>query len=269
VVATICKSGMINMGDGIMARTARKKSKSGIYHLILRGINRQTIFEEEDDAKKFLETLEKYKEKCGYKIYAYCLMGNHVHLLFKEKDEELGVVMRRIGASYVYWYNWKYNRCGHLFQDRYKSEVVEDEKYFLTVLRYIHQNPLKAGIVKDVAAYKWSSYSEFIERNRIIDVDFVLDLFSKDRNKAIDYFKKFHEINSNDNCLDIEENRRLTDEKAIEIIKKICNVPHCTDVQKMEIGRRNRYLKVLREEGLSTRQIARLTGISRNKILKI
>jgi len=78
-------------------------------------------------------------------------MGNHVHLLIKEETEELGVIMRRIGASYVYWYNRKYNRCGHLFQDRYKSEVVEDERYLLTVLRYIHQNLLKAGMVKDVA----------------------------------------------------------------------------------------------------------------------
>jgi len=110
-----------------MPRTGRERSKSGIYHIVLRGSNRQTIFEDEEDAIKFLETLQTYKEKSGYKIYAYCLMGNHVHLLLKEEQEELGIIMRRIGASYVYWYNWKYQRCGHLFQDRYKSEVVEDE----------------------------------------------------------------------------------------------------------------------------------------------
>ena len=76
-------------------RTARKKSKSGIYHIILRGINRQTIFEDEEDAAKFLQTLEDYKEKSGYKVYGYCLMGNHIHLLLKEEKEELGVIMRR------------------------------------------------------------------------------------------------------------------------------------------------------------------------------
>jgi len=73
-------------------------------------------------------------------------MGNHVHLLIKEGKEVLSNTMKRIGASYVHWYNWQYNRKGHLFQDRYKSEAVEDDAYFLTVLRYIHQNPLKAGL---------------------------------------------------------------------------------------------------------------------------
>ena len=117
-----------------MPRTGRERSKSGIYHIVLRGSNRQTIFEDEEDAIKFLQTLQTYKETSGYKIYAYCLMGNHVHLLLKEEQEELGIIMRRIGASYVYWYNWEHQRCGHLFQDRYKSEVVEDENYLLTVL---------------------------------------------------------------------------------------------------------------------------------------
>jgi uncharacterized protein YdbL (DUF1318 family) len=195
-------------------------------------------------------------------------MGNHLHLLIKVEKEDLGIIMRRIGAGYVYWYNWKYNRYGHLFQDRYKSEVVEDESYFLTVLRYIHQNPLKAGIVKDIKEYKWSSYSEFIEKNKIIDIDFILDLFNKNRKKVVDSFKAFHEISCNDNCLDMEEKRRITDDKAIEIIKNVCNAPHCKEVQILERNKRNKYLKIIKENGLSTRQIARLTGISRGIILK-
>ena len=89
-------------------------------------------------------------------------MNNHIHLLIKEGQEELGTVFRRIGAKYVYWYNRKYSRRGHLFQDRYKSEVVEDDGYLLTVLRYIHQNPLKAGIVKNIEQYPWSSYQDYI-----------------------------------------------------------------------------------------------------------
>ena len=74
--------------------------------------------------------------------------------MVKEEREELGTAFKRIGASYVYWYNWKYGRRGHLFQDRYKSEVVENDSYFLTAIRYIHQNPLKANIVKDIADYR-------------------------------------------------------------------------------------------------------------------
>lgn len=252
-----------------MPRTARKKSKTGIYHIILRGINRQIIFEDGEDAGKFLQTLKDCKEKSGYKLYAYCLMGTHIHLLIKEEKEDLGIIMRRIGAGYVYWYNWKYERCGHLFQDRYKSEVVENENYLLTVLRYIHQNPLKAGVVKDIKEYKWSSYSEFIGKNIIIDSDFILDLFSKDRKKAVDSFKAFHAISCNDNCLDMEEKRRIKDDKAIEIINNICNISHCTEIQMLERNKRNKYLKIIKEDGLSTRQIARLTGISRGIILKI
>jgi len=85
-------------------------------------------------------------------------MSTHIHLLMKEVRESLGIAFRRIGASYVYWYNWKYSRRGHLFQDRYKSGAVETDGYFLTVLRYIHQNPRKARIAKEIQAYPWSSY---------------------------------------------------------------------------------------------------------------
>ena len=91
-------------------------------------------------------------------------MTNHVHLLIKERNEDLGIVFRRIGAKYVYWYNHKYKRRGYLFQDRYKSEAVESDEYLLTVLRYIHQNPVKAGISKNVRSYPWSSYNEYITK---------------------------------------------------------------------------------------------------------
>lgn len=251
-----------------MARIARKKSRTGIYHMILRGINRQTIFEDEEDATQFLQTLEKYRIEGNFILYGYCLMGNHVHLLIKEENEDLGSSMRRIGASYVYWYNWKYQRCGHLFQDRFKSEAVEDDRYFLTVLRYIHQNPVKAGIVEDINAYKWSSYSEYTGKRKMVETDFALQLFSYKKENAIISFKEFHQIISDDKCLDLEEKRVIRDDEAIEIIKNLCNVNHCTDVQVIENYRRDRLLKTLKEEGLSTRQLARLTGISRGVIMK-
>ncbi|NLV22892.1 MAG: hypothetical protein GXY49_13090 [Syntrophomonadaceae bacterium] len=93
-----------------MPRKAREKSESGIYHIMMRGINRQSIFEDEEDYEKFIETLERYIDQCGYKIFSYCLMGNNVHLLIKVDQEPLEQIMRRICGSYVYWYNWKYQR---------------------------------------------------------------------------------------------------------------------------------------------------------------
>ena len=137
-----------------MPRQAKKKSNTGIYHVMARGINRQDIFEDEEDYIKFIDTLKTYKAVCGYKLYAYCLMGNHFHLLVKVEQEDLDLIFKRVLCSYVYWYNWKYQRVGHLFQDRYKSEAVEDESHFLVVMRYILQNPVKAGICKSIGEYR-------------------------------------------------------------------------------------------------------------------
>ena len=137
-----------------MPRSAREISENSTYHIMLRGINQQQIFEEAEDYTKFLEILKHYQAVSEYKVYAYCLMGNHIHLLMEFGKEDIGQVFKRIGAKYVYWYNIKYGRKGHLFQDRYKSEPVDDDSYFLTVMRYIHQNPIKAGLCKKVDGYK-------------------------------------------------------------------------------------------------------------------
>lgn len=271
-----------------MPRSARKKSNTGIYHVILRGINKQTIFEDDEDRIKFLETIKEFQRPkaesdilnteepnnqnvigLNYAVYGYCLMENHIHLLIKEEQDDLGTIMRRIGASFVYWYNWKYDRVGHLFQDRYKSEPVEDDKYLLTVLRYIHQNPMKAGIVKDIKDFNWSSYIEYLLEPKIIDADYILNYFGNKREVAIEAFIDFHKEMETGNFLDIDESRRIKDEEAIEIIKKTCNINRCKDLQGFDNTTRDNYLKTLLGLGLSTRQLARLTGVNRNTVLKI
>ncbi len=241
-----------------MPRQARRKSESGIYHIMLRGINQQQIFEDEEDNLRFLETLSKYKEQCGYEIYAYCLMGNHVHILLKEGKEDLTLVLKRIAGSYVYWYNWKYRRSGHLFQDRFKSEPVEDDAYFLTVIRYIHQNPIKAGICKEVDGYKFSSYNEYVKKSDLVDTNFCLGIID------IEQFVEFNNQFSDDICLDIADNDyRLTDDEAMKIIWKICKCKSASDFQKFDKGKRNNYIQKIHQQGVSIRQISRLTGVSR------
>lgn len=140
-----------------LPRSARLKSSTGIYHIINRGANRQEIFHDDDDKIKFLDTLKRYKIRTAMKVYAWCLMGNHVHLLVKEGSEEISLVMKRISVSYASYYNWKYHTNGQLFQDRFKSENVETQEYLITVTRYIHQNPVKAGIVTSPEKWKWST----------------------------------------------------------------------------------------------------------------
>ncbi len=248
-----------------MPRKARVKSVTGIYHIILRGMNRQSIFEDDEDRQKFLKTLKSYKEICGYSIYAYCLMSNHIHLLIKTGQETLEQIMKRIGASYVYWYNCKYERCGHLFQDRFRSEPVENDAYLLTVSRYIHQNPIKAGIVENIKEYRWSSYTEYIKDIGITDRDFILEILNKDKIQALKTFVDFMNQLNEDKCLEYEDKKqRLTDEQLKILIEEQHNIKAMM-IQNESRETMERILKqLLKVDGVSTRQISRVTGISAN-----
>lgn len=251
-----------------MARVTRVKSKTGIYHVMLRGVNRQIIFEDDEDRNMFITTLDSFRGDNRYKLYAYCLMTNHVHILIKELDDDISTTMKRICVSYAFWYNKKYERCGNLFQDRFKSETVENDSYFLTVLRYIHQNPIKANIVKNIEDYTWTSYNDYIgtDKSTMIDTDFGLSLFSSDYKKALDLFIEFHNEKNNDKCLDIEDFVRLTDEEAMEEIARL-GIKNISALQHLEKANRDSILKELKNiDGISIRQLARITGISKSVI---
>lgn len=248
-----------------MPRQARKKSESGIYHIMLRGINKQEIFEDEEDFQKFLQVLKDCKTISEFKLYGYCLMGNHIHLLIHFQKEPIEMVLKRIGSRFVYWYNYKYRRTGHLFQDRYKSEPVEDDSYFLTVLRYIHQNPVKAGICNKISDYRFSSFSEYSrgDSQGIVDIDFALNIV--DRQQLLKYFEEI----SSDICLDITDNIKLNDYEAKEIIKSISGCANTMQVQYLDVNNRNEIIRTLKDNGLSIRQISRLTGVSFSIVRKL
>lgn len=249
-----------------MPRSARIKSRTGIYHIVLRGINRQKIFLDDEDRLRLYKTLHKYKEKCQYSIYAYCFMDNHIHLLLKEGGESLDQVMRRIGASFVYWYNHKYDRIGNLFQDRYKSEAVEDDTYFLTALRYIHQNPIKAGIVKGLEGFSWSSYMEYLEEEDLIDKEYVLRLF----NNNIKEFVTFNNEINKDNCLDIKEKeRKISDEDIKTLIDKRYRINNVSLIHQPKEIQEGILRELLGIQGISTRQLSRVTGVPVNTIWKL
>ncbi len=251
-----------------MPRKARSKSESGIYHIMMRGINRQIIFNEDDDYHRFLQALNHYKEISGYQIYAYCLMNNHIHLLIKVEYEPLAQIMRRICGKFVYWYNKKYDRTGYLFQDRFKSEPVESDPYLLTVIRYIHQNPLKAGLVEKLEHYPWSSYHAYIRQDSFVDQDFVLKIFDDNREKSLKAFIDFNNEKADQKCLDIEEVNRITDQEALNMIKRICKINSTDEMQLFDKKNRDDCLRKLKREGLSVRQLEKLTGINRGVIQK-
>jgi len=252
-----------------VARKPREKSRSGIYHIVLRGINRQSIFEDDEDRLKLIEVLAKYKEISQCRIFAYCLMDNHVHILLQEIQEPLSMIIQRFSSSYVLWYNSKHERCGHLFQERFKSEAVETDSYFLTVLRYIHQNPVKAKIVKDVIDYIWSSYREYTESRRIIDKEYALNMFSDKPDEAVMRFTKFTREVNGDVCLEIPGikvtvsddhlQQRVRQEFGIDVIK----------IRNEKKEKQDDILKAMKKiVGTNIRQIARITGLSATRIWK-
>ena len=231
---------------------------------MLRGINQQQIFEDGEDYSKFLQVLKDCKAISEFQIYAYCLMGNHIHLLVQERKEPIEQVMKRIATRFVYWYNIKYQRVGHLFQDRFKSEPVEDDGYFLTVLRYIHQNPTKAELCKKIEQYQFSSYNEFFSNNYLIDTEFVFGIIPKED------FEAFNNALCYDKCLENEDKPliKVTDEHAQKIIQKYSKCKNVAEFQSLDIKTRDKYLKKFRENGLSIRQISRMTGVSFNVVRK-
>ena len=261
-----------------MPRQSRKSSGTGIHHVMLRGINHQNIFEDVEDYYQFITTLDRvrvqyddYGLPCGTSctIYAYCLMSNHFHLLIRERDESIGDTIKRIASSYVYYYNHKYQRDGHLFKERFKSELVNDMAYFTVLLRYIHQNPLKAGIVEKVKDYEYSSWGEYQgtvdPAFQICDTRPVLNRipFNDLETWVNDPLPDDYYFLDNEN----EQPRlRLSDDQVWQHIIELTGVRNSSDFQKLDRNKQRESLRKLRDIGASVRQLERLTGVSRGII---
>lgn len=248
-----------------MPRTARKTSSSGVYHVILRGVNKQQIFECSADYERFITTLRvQTQEENRCVVYAYCLMGNHVHLLLQEKNETLGETMKRIASSYVYYYNHKYDRVGHLFQERFKSQPVENREYFLTLLRYIHQNPLKPHLVENLIDYPWCSWKEYVEQVKdICSVQPVLKRISLPNLSDLIY--EILDEDKEKDILDIDvkpEKVYTSDNDVWSYFEGICGAHNLSEFQALPRPMQKHYLYMAHEQGIGPRTLSRLTGIS-------
>ena len=170
-----------------MARPRRVDYPGALHHVIIKGNDGRLIFKLPDDKQHFLEMLGIFERRYGFLVYAYCLMDNHVHLLIETGLTPLSVIMQKFLTGYVQWFNRKWDKWGHLLGDRYKSILVDKDRYFLAVLRYIHLNPVKAGLVEKPEEYLWSSYREYLTNPDIIDAELGLSYF-----KGIKEFQSFH-----------------------------------------------------------------------------
>jgi putative transposase len=259
-----------------MSRHQRILSETGTYHVMMRGNERKNLFLDEEDKQRFLDTLLVKKEETGFMDYAYCLMDNHIHLLIKEGPEGLATMMKRINASYAYYFNQKNNRVGHLFQDRFKSEPIEDERYLLAVIRYIHNNPVKARIVKKPEQYKWSSYHSYLYPHkpefRVVDTEFILSIMANDQKTAIQEFQKFSMEQDESQFLDIEEGSVWTLEEGKsyleEYLTKRWSGKSMQDLMNSKDTRTEIILDLKTNTKLSVREIAGLLVINRGIVQK-
>jgi len=240
----------------------RQLRKTGEYlHVIVRGIGKQILFEDAEDNKKYLLYLQKYAKEAGISILAYCLMENHVHLLIHDQDGNISVFMKKMGVSYAQYFNRKYERTGHLFQDRFKSEVIKNEVYLLSVYRYILNNPVKAGICR-AAEYPWSSYQEYKGKGFITDTEILRKLIGNEKD-----FRAF--MRQSDETEHMESEKRKKDDKwAQQVIQNILGVTSSTQLQQFDRIKRDEALALLKKKGLTVRQLERLTGINRGVIQK-
>lgn len=251
-----------------MPRKARQKSSTKVYHVILRGNAKQDIFLEKQDYNKFMKEMERTKEKYQYELYAYCLMTNHVHLVLYDKMDQLSKLLQSLMISYSSYWNKKNERVGHLFQNRFLSKSVETESYLKTVCRYIHQNPEKSGMAK-IQEYPWSSYQEYVGKEKLIDKAQVLDLFASNEKEAIDNFITFHKINQNriEDFAEYEMVEKLNDEQAKDYIKEILKLDNIQEIAKYDLEKRNQCIKKLENrQGISNLQIARVTGLTKRMV---
>lgn len=259
-----------------MPRISRTNSKTitNTYHIMIRGINKQDIFFDDFDKEKFIKEIKLAKEKYKYKIYAYVIMNNHVHLVIHDAKDCISEIMHMICSKYAMYFNKKYERVGHVFQNRFKSLCVDTEEYLLNLVRYIHKNP-EIEKIGPKEEYKWSSYKDYLyiknNKHKISDTEFVLCIIDNNRKKAVEsfiYFSNQQEIKYSDTEFEFE--RYLSDERAVEFIKNSLGIDNILEIQNYNKKIRDEYIfKIAKIKGIYAKQISRLLGIGERNIQKI
>lgn len=249
----------------------RKRSMTKVYHVMLRGNDRQDIFYDDQDYIKFLKLMKITKEKYQCEIYEYCLMANHTHIIIFDSKDVLSKIMQSLAISYSLYFAKKYKKEGHLFQGRFSSKSVETREYLCTLCRYIHQNPLKANIAR-TEDYKWSSYNEFLFDSKIINPNPILSMFGQTKKEARKNFIIYHNRKANQINEEVEYEfvYKLTDEQAKEKIQQILKIENVRIFHTYDTNTRNEKLKKLKIiKGTSKAQISRVLGISKKIVERI
>ena len=241
-------------------------------HCIIRGIDKRDIFFDNQDRKKYLKVLIQSKEKYKIKVGTFSLMQNHVHLILKGNSEDVANFFHSMLISYSAYFNKKYERTGHLFENRYRNKIISDQAYLRNVVKYIHFNPEKAGICR-ATEYKWSGYQDFFKKDAWIDKDIILPFYGNDIDEALNNLKIQHNDGLDryyEDYVEYEMVNGLTDEQVKIIIDDRCSKYDKNDFRAWENIYKNIIIKeVLDLKGVSINQINRITGINRRELSKI
>lgn len=207
-----------------MARKPRIEFDGALYHVVARGNRKESVFRSKGDYERYLDLIFRYKERYHYRLYAFVLMPNHLHLLMETADVQLSKIMQGLQQSYTAYFNRKYEAVGHLFQGRYKTILCDGDAYLLTLIKYIHLNPVRARLVNKPDEYFWSSHHAYLHKKQSadpVDTDFVLNLFDAKKTVAL---KRYRDFMDDSICADRKEiygtvdQRFLGDEQFIESI---------------------------------------------------
>ena len=243
-----------------MPRIARVYGESGYMHVYTRGNGKQIIFEEKTDYIYYLQLLKKYSSETGVTICSFCLMENHVHLIVYDPERKISKLMSRLSSAYSGYFNWKYKRTGHLFEGRFNSIPIESEEYLLRAFRYVLNNPKSKNICK-AKEYPWSSYSRYGCPNSFVSTSVFQKLIG-----SREEYEAFIAADYED-CPELEEYIR-DDNWAKAILRDVLQIKSGTELLHYDSNARNDALRLLKNRGLTIRQIERLTGINQSAIEK-
>ncbi len=279
----------------VMGRKPRVEFKGAIYHVIKRGNNREYIFQERQDKECLLRYMEYAKEDGGFNLLGYVIMDNHYHLMIETKDKPLHKIMQRVNNRYSKDYNQRHNRSDHVFGGRYKGILVQDDKYLFSLLRYIHNNPVRAKICENIAQYNWSSDQYYRKNvNGLVNINKILNMFSDNRRMALEEYERFMDqkepmikakafyeyeevdiigaLNEENNDIENPDN----EDKTLDgILRRV--VANDEDFQRIKTGSRQRslkeykisYVKAAVEHGYTFKEIGKNLGVSAEAVNKI
>ena len=246
-----------------MPRIARRKFNTTFFHIMVQGINKEYIFNTNKLKDKYLTLFQSNFDKCNIDLLAYCIMSNHTHMLIHSNcNEDMSNAMKRINTSYAMYYNKCNNRVGVVYRNRYKSQPIVDRQHLLNCVAYIHNNPVKAGIVKRPEQYIYSSYSKFIEGS--ISEKVLKLLFDN----TDDYMEVFDFMHKNNNYSEFEF---IDDKEDLDYMLKIDELVRNkkTEMVFSEKKLRETVRKLIVDEKIPISKICEALDISRYKISKI